>query len=151
MKAVDPNHMIVLGAPGGCAGDNTTDYTTIVSGKVDLCNVWDDDGQAKIGLPSQMQQRIGVCRNLSKPSFVGESGIRADITASQTCSGTVTTITLNQRAAFFDEKYAFGTLKVALYTYHGHVGPVNAVAWSPDSTLIASGSTDLTVQVWLVA
>ena len=186
IKAVDPNHMIDLGAPGGCAGDNTTDYTTIVSGTVDLCNVWDDYGQAKIGLPSQMQQRIGVCRNLSKPSFVGESGICADITASQTCSGTVTTSTLKQRAAFFDAKlragfnaglagyiiwnkgsqsvqddigpgdptesvlakYAFGTLKVALYTYHGHTNIVTGVAWSPDGVRIASASQDETVQLW---
>jgi len=38
-----------------------------------------------------------------------------------------------------------GTL---LYTYRGHSGPVNAVAWSPDSKRIASGSWDSTVQVW---
>ena len=36
-----------------------------------------------------------------------------------------------------------------LYTYRGHAGnPVNAVAWSPDGTRIASGSGDNTVQVW---
>jgi WD40 repeat protein len=39
------------------------------------------------------------------------------------------------------------------YTYSGHIGPnggssVNAVAWSPDNTRIASGSDDYTVQVW---
>ncbi len=186
IKAVDPKHMVDLGAPGECAGDNTTDYTTIVSGKVDLCNVWDDYGQAKIALPSQMQQRISVCHNLSKPSFVGESGICADITASQTCSGTVTTITLHQRTAFFDAKlragfdaglagyiiwnkgsqsvqddigpgdptesvlakYAFGTLQVTLYTYHGHTSIITGVAWSPDGKRIASASQDETVQVW---
>src|SRR6266699_2209048 len=186
IKVVDPKHMVDLGAPGECAGDNTTDYTTIVSGKVDLCNVWDDYGQAKIALPSQMQQRISVCHNLIKPSFVGESGICADITASQTCSGTVTTITLHQRTAFFDAKlragfdaglagyiiwnkgsqsvqddigpgdptesvlakYAFGTLQVTLYTYHGHTSIITGVAWSPDGKRIASASQDETVQVW---
>lgn len=44
------------------------------------------------------------------------------------------------------------------YVYRGHAdiypghfttnGAVNAVAWSPDSTHIASGSSDNTVQVW---
>jgi len=34
------------------------------------------------------------------------------------------------------------------YTYKGHSGDVNAVAWSPDGTRIASGGDDNTVQVW---
>ena len=29
-----------------------------------------------------------------------------------------------------------------------HIGRVNAVTWSPGSTLVASGSNDATVQVW---
>ncbi len=186
LKAVDPNHMVDLGAPGECAGDSMADYTTIVSGKVDLCNVWDDYGQAKIVLPSQMQQRIAICRNLNKPAFVGESGICADVIATGDCSGIVTTATLGQRAAFFDAKlsagfnaglagyiiwnkgsqsvqndigpgdptesvlakYAFGTLKVTLYTYHGHTSIITGVAWSPDAKRIASASQDKTVQVW---
>ena len=108
IKAVDPNHMVDLGVPGGCAGDNITDYTTIVSGKTDLCEVWHDHKQAATPLPLQMRQRIGVCQNLNKPSFTGESGICADITAGETCSGTVTTATLHQRAAFFDAKLSAG-------------------------------------------
>ena len=35
-----------------------------------------------------------------------------------------------------------------IYTYRGHIGEVKAVAWSPDSTRIASGGLDKTVQVW---
>jgi hypothetical protein len=35
-----------------------------------------------------------------------------------------------------------------LYTYRGHAAPVFSVAWSPNGTSIASGSTDTTVQVW---
>jgi len=38
-----------------------------------------------------------------------------------------------------------GTL---LYTYPGHTGTVNSVAWAPDGRDIASGSADHTVQVW---
>jgi cellulase (glycosyl hydrolase family 5) len=157
LKESDPNHMVDLGVPGECAGDNASDYTKIISGHVDLCDVWHDQ-QAATPLPSQMQQRISVCQYLNKPAFVGESSICADITANEDCSGTVTTATLSQRATFFDAKlgagfnaglagyiiwnkgsqsvqndigpgdptesvlakYAFGTLKVTLYTYHGH-------------------------------
>ena len=36
-------------------------------------------------------------------------------------------------------------------TYTGHSAEVNAVAWSPDSSQIASGGADGTVQVWEVA
>lgn len=32
--------------------------------------------------------------------------------------------------------------------YNGHLGSVTTVAWSPDSTRIASGSDDTTVQIW---
>jgi len=35
-----------------------------------------------------------------------------------------------------------------LYLYRGHKQRVTAVAWAPDSTYIASGSLDKTVQVW---
>ena len=108
IKAVDSNHIVDLGAPGGCAGDNTIDYTTIVSGQVDLCDVWHDYGQVLTPLPSQIQQRIAICRNLNKPTFVGESGICANSVANGDCSGTVTTTTLNQRATFFDAKLSAG-------------------------------------------
>ena len=37
-------------------------------------------------------------------------------------------------------------LRTTLFTYRGHTGGVNAVAWSPDGKRIASGSYD--VQVW---
>jgi len=40
------------------------------------------------------------------------------------------------------------TLGTLLYTYRGHSSYVFAVAWSPDSKGIASGSDDQTVQVW---
>ncbi len=33
-------------------------------------------------------------------------------------------------------------------SYTGHTDEVSALAWSPDGTLLASGSDDKTVQVW---
>ena len=108
IKTIDPHHMVDLGVPGGCAGDNTTDYAKIVSGQVDLCDVWHDYGQTAAPLPSQMQQRLRVCQSLNKPAFVGESGICADITADQTCAGTVTVTSLDLRAIHFAAKLTAG-------------------------------------------
>jgi len=39
-------------------------------------------------------------------------------------------------------------LGTTLYTYQGHSGNINALAWSSDGTCIASASKDKTVQVW---
>jgi hypothetical protein len=108
IKAVDPHHLVDLGSPGECAGDNATDYAMIVSGKVDLCDVWHDYEKVTTLLPSEMQQRISACRNLNKPSFVGEAGICANVTADGSCSGAVTPATLQQRASFFDAKLSAG-------------------------------------------
>ncbi len=38
--------------------------------------------------------------------------------------------------------------RATLYTYQNHSGPVNALQWSLDSTRVASGSGDHTVQIW---
>ncbi len=38
-----------------------------------------------------------------------------------------------------------------LFTYRGHTGIINGVAWSPDGTRVVSGSNDFTVQVWSTA
>ncbi len=42
-------------------------------------------------------------------------------------------------------------LGTTLYVYRGHADQVYAVSWSPDGKRIASGSRDVTVQVWDVA
>ncbi|HEX7735879.1 MAG TPA: serine/threonine-protein kinase [Ktedonobacteraceae bacterium] len=34
------------------------------------------------------------------------------------------------------------------FIYRGHTGPITALSWSPDGTMVASGSVDRTVQVW---
>jgi mannan endo-1,4-beta-mannosidase len=108
LKTVDPRHMVDLGVPGNCAGHTTGDYMQVVSGQVDLCDVWHDYAQAATPLPSQMLERLNICERLNKPSFVGESGICADVTASQTCSGTITSTSLHQRATLFAAKLDAG-------------------------------------------
>jgi hypothetical protein len=108
LKTVDPHHMVDLGVPGQCAGSTTADYMQVVSGQVDLCDVWHDYGQVAAQLPPQMLQRLTICQHLNKPSFVGESGICADVTANQTCSGVTTTTNLYQRATFFAAKLEAG-------------------------------------------
>jgi mannan endo-1,4-beta-mannosidase len=108
LKTVDPHHMVDLGVPGQCAGDTPADYMQVVSGQVDLCDVWHDYEQIATPLPLQMVQRLNICQHLNKPSFVGESGICADVTASQTCSGAITSTSLHERATLFAAKLDAG-------------------------------------------
>jgi WD40 repeat protein len=35
--------------------------------------------------------------------------------------------------------------------YRGHSGPVHTVAWSPDGRMLASGSSDTTVHIWMAS
>jgi mannan endo-1,4-beta-mannosidase len=108
IKSVDPNHLIDLGVPGGCAGDNPTDYQTIVAGSVELADVWHDYHRVTPLVPFLLQRRIQVLQRLHKPFFVGESGICADVTSSGTCSGIISAASLAQRASWFDAKLCAG-------------------------------------------
>jgi hypothetical protein len=139
IKTADPHIMVDLGAPGECAGDNTVDYTRVVSGQVDICDVWHDYEQVTAPLPPQMQQRLNVCQRLNKPSFVGESGICADITANQTCSGTITTTSLHLRATLFAAKLGAGF----------HAGLAGYIIWNKGDESIQDdvGSGDPTESV----
>lgn len=42
-------------------------------------------------------------------------------------------------------------LQGELLIYRGHSGPVTSITWSPDGQYIASGSYDMTVQIWEAA
>jgi mannan endo-1,4-beta-mannosidase len=108
IKTVDPNHLVSLGtAGGGECGLSTTDYQYVNAGALDLCDYHDyynvtqalpDDGY------NRLAQRIAQCRALNKPIVVTESGIAADVDSNGQDTGTVTSITLQNRAGFFQAK-----------------------------------------------
>jgi hypothetical protein len=110
IKAVDPNHLVSLGtAGGGECGLSVTDYQYVHSGAVDICDYHDyynvtqampDDGY------NRLAQRIAQCQALNKPIIVSESGIAADVDANGQDTGTVTSVTLQNRASFFQAKLA---------------------------------------------
>ena len=108
IKAVDPNHLVSLGTSGGGeCGLSTTDYQYVNAGAVDLCDYHDyynvtqampDDGY------NRLAQRITQCQALNKPIVVSESGIAADVDGNGQDTGTVTSVTLQNRASFFQAK-----------------------------------------------
>ena len=69
---------------------------------------------------------------------ISRRSVLVGMAALATASGGVTWLVVSRRLQE-------GTL---LYTYHGHTSYVNAVAWSPGGSRIASASGDGTVQVW---
>jgi hypothetical protein len=108
IKAHDPHHLVDLGVPGGCSAGASAGYRAIVSGLLDVADVWHDFQNFTLAMPPMMQQRIEVLQALHKPAFIGESGICADVTANGTCTGIVSPESLAQRASFFDTKLSAG-------------------------------------------
>jgi hypothetical protein len=108
IKARDPHHLVDLGVPGGCAAGNPADYRAIVSGSLDVADVWHDYQNATLAMPPMLQQRIEVLQALHKPALIGESGICADVAPNGTCTGMVSPESLAQRASFFDTKLSAG-------------------------------------------
>jgi eukaryotic-like serine/threonine-protein kinase len=72
---------------------------------------------------------------------ISRRSVLVGLAALATASGGVTWLVVYLRSQE-------GTL---LYTYQGHIGAVNAVAWSPNGKRIASAGFDDTVQVWNAA
>lgn len=116
IRSVDPNHLVDLGTmgPGACGIINPADYDTVHAGALSLCE-YHDYGAPAQAMPSGLASVLSGCDALHKPTFIGESGIPANVgpdgTPSSTCtpwpscSPTPITITsLDQRAAFFDAK-----------------------------------------------
>jgi hypothetical protein len=108
IKSVDRHHLVDLGVPGICAGDNPTDYQTIVEGSLEVADVWHDYQRVTAPAPSLLRQRVQVLRRLQKPAVVGESGICADVGTRDACTGSVSHESLARRATLFDAKLAAG-------------------------------------------
>ena len=70
------------------------------------------------------------------PSSVGSSPTSATLSPTSSPAQSPTTIP------------ASGPIGATLFEYHGHPSGAFAIAWSPDGTLIASGGSDKTAQVW---
>jgi len=100
-------------------------------------------------------------RSDSKGLFVGTLGEGAHelLLGSGERPGRSTRVNIHAIALSADENYLavgaangqivilnLGTLKYTFY--HRHIGPVLALAWSQDGTMLASGGADTTAQVW---
>ncbi len=111
IRAADPNHLISLGAIGsGQCGTAGTDYLT-AQGAMDICSlhIYDEVPQdAAIELPGDaingVAARIEQCTEAGKPIVAGELGLEADLDALGNPTGSVTTQTLGNRAAFLDAR-----------------------------------------------
>jgi mannan endo-1,4-beta-mannosidase len=79
IKSIDPNHLVSLGTMGGGqCGAQSTEYRDVHSvPTIDLCEY--HDYQPQDPMPGDqwngLQVRIDQCNALSKPLFVGETGI----------------------------------------------------------------------------
>lgn len=60
----------------------------------------------------------------------------------------VNMFSLNFLTCFFKGRFFFLAFFRYLNSLRGHVGPVYQVAWSADSRLLVSGSSDSTLKVW---
>jgi hypothetical protein len=80
-----------------------------MAGATDLCDYHDYDDPTH-AIPddgyNRLAQRIQQCQALSKPLFIGESGIPADVTDNGGESGAITAASLQLRAGFFAAKMA---------------------------------------------
>lgn len=77
IKRADPNHLVSIGTiGGGQCGMRGPDYRTLHSiPEIDLCEHHDyRDWQL---VPDDLRYDLAVCRELGKPTFIGEFGISA--------------------------------------------------------------------------
>ncbi len=116
IRTVDTHHLIDLGTEGigQCGMQDSTDYSYIHAGLVDLCE-YHDYGYPASAMPSGLADAISACSALDKPFFVGESGIPANVGPDgvppsacdpwPACSPSPITIaSVDQRATFFAAK-----------------------------------------------
>ena len=98
IRGLDGNHLISLGTIGsGQCGASDTEYQELHTiTNIDLCEYHDYSLAAMPGdIYNGLQRRIDQCNALSKPLFVGETGIRPSDVGG----------TLEARSALFDDKF----------------------------------------------
>ncbi len=106
LHATDPNHLVNLGTQdNGYCGVDGNDFQYVHAGGIDLCEVhsYEPGNQP---MPTQVQQDVDLCKAINKPIFMGEVGICRNVQPDGTCSGAITSATLQQRATFFRQKFA---------------------------------------------
>lgn len=121
IKAVDPNHLVDLGTqgPGVCGLQTASDYSYVHAGALDLCE-YHDYGAPATPTPAGLATVTSVCGSLGKPTYIGESGIPANVGPDgnpnsacdpwPSCSPyPITITTLDQRASFFQAKLQAAT------------------------------------------
>ncbi len=98
VKSIHPNHLVSLGTMGGGQpGTQGNDYRWIHSiSTIDVLE-FHDYNEETVSFPGDLAQRVQDSISLSKPLFVGESGILSDCTGPRCYSP-------DQRATLFDAK-----------------------------------------------
>ena len=107
VKGADPSHLVSLGTigTGQCGTQGVTDYINLHAGAIDICEYHDYASGALSGDQwNGIATRLNACASLGKPIFAGEVGIDASVNSAWLATGTVSASSLQQRAAFFQQK-----------------------------------------------
>jgi WD40 repeat protein len=101
--------------------------------------------------------RPGYPGAAKKPHVTRRRVLTAALTVGGTVVGAGIIVTLCSVAVQLTHEGPHGTTAIAPpspgvaqqhLVYQGHKGPITTLSWSPDGTMVASGSADKTVQVW---
>lgn len=124
IHATDPHHLVSLGTiGGGQCGTDGPDYQTVhASPGIDLCEYHDYSGTDTMPGDNYngLSVRLHQCRNLGKPLFVGEVGIKPEEASNSTSSQT----RLQARADAFGRKFTAATT----------AGAAGSLIWAWQST-----------------
>jgi hypothetical protein len=124
IHATDPHHLTSLGTiGGGQCGTDGPDYQTVhASAGIDLCEYHDYSGTDTMPGDNYngLSVRLHQCRNLGKPLFIGEVGIKPEEASSSASSQA----RLQARADAFGRKFTAAT----------NAGAAGSLIWAWQST-----------------